>query len=273
MTKELVEKAVGGDRAALEQVMSSIRDDVFHLGVRMLGNRIDAEDAAQEILIQVMTHLGQWRGEASFRTWVWTIATRHILRRKKSKDENECSFEALEGLIAAGEANQPMPRLNEAELTVLEEELRLACTEGMLLSIDRDHRIAWILSETFELSSDDGAAVLGIEPAAFRKRVQRARERLGTWMNAHCGLVNAVNACCCRRQIPIALEVGAINPTNLQFAEQPVKQKKRLTLAQQADEVERAKHVLCSCPEFVAPEAMITRLKALIASGDVQLMS
>ena len=58
-----VEKAVSGDRRALEELLTGIQDPVFHLSLRMLGTVPDAEDAAQEILLKVMTHLSSFRGE------------------------------------------------------------------------------------------------------------------------------------------------------------------------------------------------------------------
>jgi len=273
--RDLVDRAVGGDKNALEGVVRSIQDDVYHLAFRMLGSRADAEDATQEILIQVLTHLAQWRGEASFRTWVWRIGARQIMRRKKSKDELECSFEAIEQVIAAGDANPPVPSISDAELMILKRELRLACTEGMLLSLDRDQRIAWILSEIFELESEEAARVLDVDAPALRKRLQRARERLGAWMHSKCGLVNALNACNCLRQIPVALEIGAIRPQDLQFANHPVRQdppqRKLAVLGAQADAVELAAREFTSQPDYAAPESVLAKIRQIIESKSLKL--
>jgi RNA polymerase sigma factor (sigma-70 family) len=144
-----VPKAVEGDREAARTVVRGVQDDVYGLAVRMLGDCATAEDASQEILLQVLTHLAQWRREARFRTWVYRIAVRHLTRVKRTTIEEKLSFETIEGLIARGAANPPLPELAEGELTVLEREVRLTCTEGMLLSLDRDQRIAWILAHVF----------------------------------------------------------------------------------------------------------------------------
>ena len=274
-TEALVARAVGGDRRALEDVVRAIQDDVYNLAMRMLGVRADAEDATQEICIQVVTHLAQWRGEASFRTWVWRIATRHVLARKKNAVEEMTSFEAIEGMIQLGNANPALPALTEAELSVLETELRIACTEGMIQSLDRDHRVAWILAEIFDMSSDDGAAALDIEPAAFRKRVSRARERLGEWMQGHCGIVNPSAPCRCRRQIPVALEVGAISASDLQFAGHPERSPATLGkrhLGTIADQLDRAAAVLCMHPDYAAPEALLAKVKDVLSTRTVALL-
>ena len=65
-TRLLVQRATAGDRAALEEVLAGVQDMVFNLSLRMLGTFPDAEDASQEILLRVMTHLSSFRGESAF---------------------------------------------------------------------------------------------------------------------------------------------------------------------------------------------------------------
>lgn len=60
----LIEKAVAGDKESLETVLLSVQDLVFNLSLRMLGTFPDAEDASQDILLKVMTHLSSYRGKA-----------------------------------------------------------------------------------------------------------------------------------------------------------------------------------------------------------------
>ena len=68
------------------------------------------------------------------------------------------------------------------------DEIRLRCTEGMLLSLDRESRMAFILGEIFELSGDAAAQVLELEPAAYRQRLSRARQQLLGFMRERCGV-------------------------------------------------------------------------------------
>src|SRR5215831_2903611 len=90
-----VRAAAAGDRAAAHEVLRAVQDDVYRLALRMLGHPQDAEDAAQEILVIVLTHLGSFRGESAFSTWVWRIAARHLAEVKRGRREDD-SFEALE---------------------------------------------------------------------------------------------------------------------------------------------------------------------------------
>lgn len=275
--KDLVDRAVAGDTEALNGVVTAIQDDLYKLAMRFLGTRADAEDATQEIIVQIVTHLAQWRGSASFRTWSWRIATRHLMRRKKTAEEDLGDlFEITEQLIAMGNSNPAMPDLEEAELSVLETEVRIACTQGMLTALDRDQRISWVLAEVFELDSNEAADVLDLDAATHRKRLSRAHQKLAEWMNAHCGIVNKNNPCRCRRQIPVAMQVGAIDPKNIQFATQPERQNPRrrsLPLADAADAVQLAAYTLCCHPDYAAPEQMKEKIRALISSGSLQLLS
>ena len=78
----LAEQAKAGSKEAVEEILIEIQDMVFNLSLRMLGTIHDAEDASQEILIKVMTHLSGFRGER-FHDVGFSIATNHLLNYKK----------------------------------------------------------------------------------------------------------------------------------------------------------------------------------------------
>ena len=90
----LVEQAKKGDRSALESVIQQIQDRVYGLAIRMLCHPADAEDATQDILVRIITHLGTFRSESSFMTWVYRIASNYLLKtRKRRLEKIEVSFE------------------------------------------------------------------------------------------------------------------------------------------------------------------------------------
>ena len=80
---DLVQKATSGDKKSLESIVLGIQDLVFNLSLRMLGTFHDAEDATQDILLKVITHLSSFKGESSFSTWVFSIATNHLKNYQK----------------------------------------------------------------------------------------------------------------------------------------------------------------------------------------------
>ena len=106
--QEIVAAAVSGDQKALEKLLNSVQDMVFNLSLRMLGLLPDAEDATQEILIQVMTHLSSFRMESSLNTWVFRIAVNHLKRYRKGMfSQHSLSFEEYgEDIISGREKDE-----------------------------------------------------------------------------------------------------------------------------------------------------------------------
>jgi len=69
------------------------------------------------------------------------------------------------------------------------------------------------------LPAPEAAEVLELEPPAFRKRLQRAREAIESFTRARCGLVSADAACACNRRVPAAVQLGRVLPNAPHFAE------------------------------------------------------
>lgn len=192
----LAERAVEGDHRALEELVSRIRGDVHRLARRMLRHAPDAEDASQEILIKVVTHLASFRGESAFRTWVWRVACNHLLATRRTRAERAGLFAVLVGQSdGAMVTAQPSPSPDHA---LAMERVKACCTRGFL-SLDRDHRVALLLSEIFELGSEEAAAVLEVKPTAFRKRLSRAKERMRAFMAGHCAMLGSARCRGCAR--------------------------------------------------------------------------
>ena len=87
---ELIDQAIEGSLLAIDALIAVIQPGVYRLAVHVMGDRDDAADATQEILLKVVTHLAGFRGEAAFSTWVWRVAYNHLLsariRRKESPE-------------------------------------------------------------------------------------------------------------------------------------------------------------------------------------------
>ena len=264
----LVRRASDGERAAAEALVSRVSDDVYNLALRMLGHVADAEDATQEILIIVLTHLGSFEGRSAFRTWVWRIAARHLLRVRQGRRE-AVSFDAIAERLREGESAPPLD-VASAEEQLLVREIEIGCTQGMLLALGREERVAFILVAILNLSGDEAAAVLELEPAALRKRVSRARARLGDFMRAHCGLVDESNACRCARQAPVALAHGLVQLGQLDHAMHPTRAPRPPRLAEHVrdvDQLQRVVAVFRDHPDYAAPSLLHDQIRALINSG------
>jgi RNA polymerase sigma factor (sigma-70 family) len=213
----VIEAAVAGDRAALEELLSVLADDIRGLAQRMLWHPQDAEDATQEILVKIATRLSTFRGDARVTTWAYRVAVNHFLTTRRRRAEDPALTFAAFGRDLAEDLDAAYdPRGVDEDL--LAEEVMVGCTRGMLLCLDREHRMAYVLGDVLGFSSEEAADLCDVAPAAFRKRLQRARERLQGFMAGHCGLIDAANPCRCRRRIGAAVARGHVDPDDLLFA-------------------------------------------------------
>src|SRR5437588_8508376 len=80
---ELVAEAQHGNRVALEKLVLRHQAWVYNIAVRMVFRPHDAEEVTQEVLLKVITRLGTFKGESSFRTWLYRIAANHVLNMKR----------------------------------------------------------------------------------------------------------------------------------------------------------------------------------------------
>jgi RNA polymerase sigma factor (sigma-70 family) len=275
-SESLAARARTGDARALEELILTVKDDVYNLSVRMLWHPEDAEDASQEILLKVVTHLGTFRGESAFSTWVYRIATNHLLNVRKSRVEREeMTFERFGEQLADGLDEVAAPEAAGPDQALLSEEVKIGCTQGMLLCLDRADRIAYVLGDVFGMRSEDAAEVLGVKPAAFRKRLSRARERLREFMRGHCGLVSVEAACRCRRRVRRAVEIGRVVPERLLFAGQGVGPRTSLPTIEQVGEMEDLHdiaEVFRSHPQYVSRAQLVDDVRAILRSARHSLL-
>ena len=262
-----IARARRGDSAALEALIAEIQGKVYDLAVRMLWHPEDAKDATQEILFRVVTHLGSFRGESNFFTWVYRIAANHLLSWRKSRAEaQELTFEAFGKDLEEGLSDIP----RGADDLVLLQEIRVGCTLGMLLCLDRSHRLSYILGEILELDSKEAASILGINRATFRKRLERARSSILEFMQARCGLANPENRCRCSRRIDRAIELGRLNPGSLLFAGDHLNAQefpKILSDIRKLRAMQRTVALFRSHPEYTVPN-FVNAVKTLLLSGE-----
>jgi DNA-directed RNA polymerase specialized sigma24 family protein len=127
--------------------------------------RDEVLDCTQDILILVVTHLGSFEGRSKLLTWVYTIASRHLLRARKRAAERSVKDPGVFGAwLDAHVASVPYATSSEAEYRELCEEVRIWCTYGMLLVLSRELRPAYVLGDLLELSDKEGAEALEITP-------------------------------------------------------------------------------------------------------------
>jgi RNA polymerase sigma factor (sigma-70 family) len=203
----LVSRAAEGEGDAVAAIVRALERPFYNLALRMLHDPRDAEDAAQESLIRVVTRLAQYRGEAQFSTWAWRIAVRRILDVKARRPP--VSFAQFEADLAEGRDDHAVERAEDA---VLHRQLKTMCGRAALQCLDDDHRIAFILGEILEVASPEAAEIVDCDPAAFRKRLSRARAALSEFLTRQCGVVNEAAPCACHRRLARAQKLGRVRP-------------------------------------------------------------
>ncbi len=184
----LAARAAAGDESAFEVIVVRHRARVFRLAWRLTGNEGDAADAMQEAFLQAYRGLGSFRGESRFSTWLYRIATNAALMQRRARSRRPA--ESLEAFLPCFDANG-VHAATPAELrgaAHVEERLdRRRLAEKAHAAIGRlpeTYREAFVLRDLEEMTTAQVAEVLGLEPAAVRQRVHRARLMLRGYLGA-----------------------------------------------------------------------------------------
>lgn len=176
--RALVQEAKAGDFAAVESLLVKYERQVFGVARRIVQQHQDAEEVTQQTFLSVLEHLGEFREEAQFRTWLLRIATNHALallrkravRAGPSLDDRD-SDESYEDI--------PRPefiaswRETPEELAVQRETRRHV--EEALASLNEKYRAVFVLRDIEGLSTRETAEALGISVEATKVRLLRAR--------------------------------------------------------------------------------------------------
>lgn len=250
---DLIKKAVAGDKPSLETVIVSVQDLVFNLSLRMLGTFPDAEDASQDILLKVMTHLSSFKGESSFSTWVFRIAINHLKDYKKHMfAQFPLSFEFY-GDDIQNARTEDIPDLTQnVEKAILAEELKLSCTNVMLQCLDTESRCIFILGTMFKVDSRIAGDILGITPEAYRKRLSRVRKKMADFLTEYCGEYGKGN-CHCADRVNYAIQSRRIHPTQLYF-QTAVPAQVMLDVKEAMEEIDDLSQEFSFCKTWQSPE-------------------
>jgi RNA polymerase sigma factor (sigma-70 family) len=206
VSHELVRSAAGGNAQSLQAIVRETQDPIYNLALKFLWHPEDAQDAAQEILIRIITNLSGFRAESAYGTWAYRIAVNHLMNVKRSRAERrEVSFKTVEKELAV--LDQDALRPEEEEIAG---QVKIACTHGMLLCLNRAYRMAFVIGTIFEIKSGEAAQILGISAESYRQRLARARKAMSNFLGSHCGLVNEIAACSCGKRVRPCARTGAI---------------------------------------------------------------
>lgn len=189
----LAADAAAGDESAFEALVKRYQQRVYRLACR-LTSETEAPDLLQETFLQAYRHLRSFRHESRFGTWLYRIATNICLmhRRKQARRPSEPLDSFLPHFDEHGvHAGTP----DELQTAARADELldRQALAEKAREAIDRLpdlYREAFVLRDLEDMSTAEVAAVLGLESAAVRQRVHRARLMLRGYLSDLVGVTS-----------------------------------------------------------------------------------
>lgn len=173
---ELVNRAKKGDSEAFSVLVQRYENKIYNLAYRLVGNHADAGDLAQETFIKLYHSIHTYRGDASFATWLYRVATnvcRDELRRQQRQKKISLD-EMIEqpGFALSSDNEQEMPE------EVLEKKELQEQMQSFLLELSDEHRIVLIMREVQELSYEEIAAALDCSLGTVKSRLNRARQAL-----------------------------------------------------------------------------------------------
>lgn len=188
--RSLVRRLQKQDPRAFEELVRTYQNRVFGLVYRMLGDRHEAEDVAQEVFLSVYRAIGRYRGDGRFQTWLFRIAAnacRTRLRQLASRAAHRA--EPLESVqdVARASANPPVAAEVEGPEAAAAGRRLEAAIQRELSALDEDQRLLIVLRDIEGLSYQEILAVTGLPEGTLKSRLHRARlalkERLRPYLS------------------------------------------------------------------------------------------
>jgi RNA polymerase sigma-70 factor (ECF subfamily) len=174
---ELVERVARDDASAVRQLVARKLPRLLALAARMLGDRMEAEDVAQETFVRVWKQAPHWReGEARFDTWLHRVAMNlcydRLRMRRETPDESAADTAADAGTGWRAEDSEPAPVGPEAALEARQHGARV---RAALAALPARQREALVLTYYQELSNAQAASLMGLSVDALESLLVRAR--------------------------------------------------------------------------------------------------
>jgi RNA polymerase sigma-70 factor (ECF subfamily) len=173
--RELLARWRDGDEAAFEQLVRRHQKKVFRLLLRMMGNREEAEDVAQETFLSLHRHGRRFRGEARFSTFVYRVASNAALNRRRTLGRNRARLKKLALRQQAGDDLPTAPRSPEDAASGADLSSRV---REALDALKPSLRLPVVLYDMEGLAYREIAEVLGVAEGTVKSRIHRARQAL-----------------------------------------------------------------------------------------------
>ncbi len=176
------------DESAFRELVAEHRERVFNVTVRMLGNRAEAEDVAQEVFISVFKTIDTFREDSKLSTWLYRVAVNHCknrikyLARRHQRDHDELD-ETQEGGDGNGVMGaQSTPRRPDRQLEGAQIDRIM---QDAIAELEEDHRVLVVLRDIEDLSMEEICEITGLPDGTVKSRLHRARLALRKKIQKH----------------------------------------------------------------------------------------
>ncbi len=169
---EWVSAALEGDQDAFAELVYTYQDSVYNLCYRMLYERTEAEDAAQEAFLRAYLNLQRYDPSRSFKTWLLSIASNHCIDRLRRRRMVWLSIDDPLPPNLSLSSDEPEP-----EDTIISNQQSEAI-QTLLSSLNPDYRAAVVLRYWYDYSYTEIADILDTTESAIKSRLFRARQML-----------------------------------------------------------------------------------------------
>lgn len=175
MEPQIIAAAQRGDKAAFAQIVSEFQTPVYNLAYRMLGNRNDAEDAAQETFLRVYSQLKTYDAAQSFGTWLLSVAAHYCIDRLRRRKFQWLSFDDPRWDESAPSLISDLP---SPEASALSHEREDEVQKG-LQKLPPQYRLVLVLKYWNDLSLEEIGKLTGDNVGTVKVKLFRARQMLG----------------------------------------------------------------------------------------------
>jgi RNA polymerase sigma-70 factor (ECF subfamily) len=176
--RELVARALRGDRGAFDQIFERHADDVFRWLTRLLGPVPEREDLLQEVFLAAFKGLATFRGDAALSTWLYRIVANTAYSRLRSRRRRPVDWRGAAHELALDRALDGAPSPEAAAQQRQQVQLALE----LLDRLKPNKRIAFILRVVEGLTLQEIGEIVGARPAAVGQRVRHAHRELQQMM-------------------------------------------------------------------------------------------
>jgi len=169
--RQLIERALHGEIEAWGEIVHRYRGAVYGISLGIVGNKDDAEDAAQDAFIRAYENLEKYDLNRKFSTWIFTIAA-NLCKNKLRRDKHTTPLDD----------SVPMDGTAEDPARTMEREAQASLVQQAMAELDEKYRSPMMLRFYAELDYKEIAEILELPEGTVKTRIHRAKAALKEWM-------------------------------------------------------------------------------------------